>query len=428
MLDYLHQLLESGSLSPHGICLLWRPELIWTHAVSDALIGVAYLSIPLALGYFVSKREDVAFGWVFWCFVTFILACGATHFLSIWTLWSPDYGLEALVKAFTAAASVATAVALWPLLPKALALPSPGQLRVANEALTTRIAERDRAMAALERSNAERDRVEDMLRQSQKMEAIGQLTGGVAHDFNNMLNIVLANLERVERHLEPDSKLIVSVRDAMTGAERAAAVTQKLLAFARKQPLNPVEIQPSALVDDLIDLVRGPLGSGVLLRTDLGPHPWSVRADGHQLENAVLNLVFNARDALVGGEGAVTITARNVGASETGRSRGLDPGCDYVMIEVADTGVGMARDVCERAFEPFFTTKPLGQGTGLGLSQVFGFAKQSGGHVEIESEPGRGTKVRLFLPRAQPGPSPSPSGSPDATGPSAALDAAMVAS
>ena len=175
MLGFFEQLLSSDSLSPHGICLLWRPELIWMHVISDALTGLAYFSIPVVLGVFAWRRPDVGFGWVFWCFSAFILACGTTHFFAIWTLWRPDYGAEGLIKAATAAASVATAGALWPFLPYALHIPSPSQLRTINAELERRVAERDEALAKLRRAIADHEQAEEMLRQSQKMEAVGQL-------------------------------------------------------------------------------------------------------------------------------------------------------------------------------------------------------------------------------------------------------------
>ena len=405
MLDSLGRLLEKGSLSPHGICLLWRPELIWTHVVSDAVIGLAYFSIPIALGVFVTRRRDVAFGWMFWSFAVFILACGTTHFLSIWTLWVPDYGAEAIVKALTAVASIGTAVVLWPLLPRALALPSPAELRRANEALEARVAERDAALAALRRAVAEREQAEAMLRQSQKMEAIGQLTGGVAHDFNNLLGIVLGNLERIQRGLPEHSAAEKPVRNAVEGAERAATLVQRMLAFARRQPLVPVELDANRLIADLGALVGGALAGSATLAVAPAPDLWPVRVDANQLESAILNLAVNARDALAQagppGAGTFTVSTRNVPAGEARGIPGLSPG-DHVAVTLADNGCGMPPDVAERAVEPFFTTKAVGHGTGLGLSQVFGFVTQSGGHVAIASAPGAGTAVTLYLPRALP--------------------------
>ncbi|KQO65430.1 MULTISPECIES: ATP-binding protein [unclassified Methylobacterium] len=397
MLAILSGFLDRTSLAPHGICLLWRPELIWTHVVSDAIIAFAYFTIPVALGVFVTRRRDIAFGWMFWAFALFILACGTTHLFGIWTLWVPDYAAEAVIKAITAAASIVTAILLWVLLPRALALPSPDQLRRANAELLARIGERDAALAALHEAHAERDRAEEMLRQSQKMEAIGALTGGVAHDFNNLLGVVISNLDRIERFLPPESGARRSLNGALTGAERAAALVQKMLAFARRQPLQPVRVDPNRLIRDLSELLRGALDAVERPEMTLTPQVWPVCVDANQLENALLNLAVNARDATEKG-GRTVIRTRNVPAAEAEQIPALRP-VDHVAIAVADSGQGMSPEVLARAFEPFFTTKAVGEGTGLGLSQVFGFAKQSDGHVVIESAPGRGTTVWIYLPR-----------------------------
>lgn len=394
MIEYLEKLLGSERFAPHGYCLLWQPELIWTHVISDALIGIAYFSIPVALAYFVTKRRDVQFGWVVWMFVIFITACGVTHFFAIWTLWNPDYGIEALVKGTTAIASVFTAVALWPLLPKAIALPSPAQLHQANADLRLRIGERDAALEALRFETAERERAEDMLRQSQKMEAVGQLSGGIAHDFNNMLTVILANLEKAARAAPGDEALQRSLLHARAGAERAAELTDRLLSFARKQPLQASAHDPSAIVSSMEALLARTLDGQIELAASLAEDVWPVLVDRNQMDNALLNLAVNAQQAMPDG-GTIRFTTRNVGDGT-----GPTPG-EWVLIEVADTGAGMSPEVSRRAFEPFYTTKPMGEGTGLGLSQVYGFIKQSNGNVEIDSEVGKGTTVRIYLPRAE---------------------------
>jgi signal transduction histidine kinase len=396
MFQYVQRLMDAATLAPHGICLLWRPELIWTHAVSDALIGLAYFSIPVALVTFIRKRRDLAFSWMFWCFAAFILACGSTHFFAIWTLWYPDYGVEALVKIFTAAVSVLTAVLLWPLLPKALALPSPAQLRASNASLQSRILERDAALSALERETREKLQTQELLRQSQKMEALGQLTGGVAHDFNNLLTVVIANLDRIERRAPAET---VDIRraagQALTAAQRASDLTAQLLAFARKQQLEPTIQNVNVLIEQTTALLRRTLGEHILLETDLDPALGFARIDANQAETALVNLIVNARDAMPSG-GTILVRTRNVESPASAEPRGGD----FIRIEVADTGYGMAQEIVEHAFEPFFTTKPLGRGTGLGLSQVYGFITQSGGFVQIQSTPGKGTTVVIDLPRA----------------------------
>ena len=391
MFTYLQHLLGERGLAPHGFCLLWDPALIWTHVIADALIGVAYFSIPVAIAYFLTRRRDVAFGWVVWMFAAFIMACGTTHFLSIWTLWHPDYGVEGLVKAGTAAVSVVTAVALWPLLPRAIALPSPAQLQRANADLSLRIGERDAALAALRRETAERERAEDLLRHAQKMEAVGQLTGGIAHDFNNLLTIVVANLDRVRRLTEGDARLERPLANALSGTERAAKLTSQLLAFARRQPLHAAEQDLNAIVTVMHGLAAAMLPAGMRIDLDLTSDLWPVRVDMNQMESVLLNLIVNARDAMPGG-GSVAIRTRN--------KPGDDAAGDRVVLEVTDAGTGMTPETAARAFEPFFTTKGVGEGTGLGLSQVYGFVTQSGGTVAIDSAPGQGTTIRIALPRA----------------------------
>ncbi|HEX8535484.1 MAG TPA: ATP-binding protein [Allosphingosinicella sp.] len=245
---------------------------------------------------------------------------------------------------------------------------------------------------------AERAAAEAQLRQVQKMEAVGQLTGGIAHDFNNMLAVIVGGLDLARRKLRgPKREVELHLDNAMEGATRAAALTRRLLAFSRAEALVPEAVTPSALVEGMLDLVDRSLGERVAIQTRFAEEPWHIWADANQLENAILNLCVNARDAMHG-EGQLTIAVENV-AVEWGKDSQLAPG-DYVRISVTDTGTGIAPEHLERVFEPFFTTKPVGKGTGLGLSQIFGFARQSGGDVQIASAPGKGTTVSLYLPRS----------------------------
>ena len=265
-------------------------------------------------------------------------------------------------------------------------------LRELNETLEARIAH----------EVAERAKPEAAFRQAQKMEAVGQLTGGIAHDFNNLLTVVAGNIEIATRVIATgaiDARAFRALDGAMKGAERAAALTQRLLAFARLQPLAPTALDLARLVNGMSDLLNRALGENVRLSVHTPPGLWQVEADRNQLENAILNLAVNARDAMPNG-GTLTIAAQNVSvdAKEAALYAGFRPG-DYAMISVLDTGIGMSAEVIARVFEPFFTTKEVGRGTGLGLSQVYGFVKQSGGYIRINSEPGRGTIVRVYLPR-----------------------------
>jgi PAS domain S-box-containing protein len=524
MWSFLERLLDSSTFSPHGVCLSWEPELIWLHVVSDALIAMAYFSIPFALAIFVARRRDLLFGWVYWAFCIFITACGFTHVLSIYTLWVPIYGIEGLVKAVTAAASIFTAAALWPLLPKLLTIPSPFELRKVRAALeeeeikgrdTRQLLEQfEKTQRALRESMSRltavvetavdgfilidaqarillfnpaceklfgyradevmnqnvkllmppqyslqhddyvnnflrtgekkiigigrevvglrkdgstfpmelsvgeakqdgesifvgiihdltaRKLTEQQLQQAQKMEMVGQLSGGIAHDFNNLLTVIVGNAEHLGEHLKSRQDLRQLAEDICQAGERGAELTARLLAFSRRQLLQPQPIDCHQLLDSMHKLLRRTLRENIDIRTAFHPEMIRAFADRAQLESAVLNLALNAQDAMPAG-GHLTMSTDLASLDEQYRSLHpeVDPG-EYALISITDDGEGMTGEVAAHAFEPFYTTKEVGKGSGLGLSMVYGFVKQSNGHVAIYSEPGLGTTVRIYLPLA----------------------------
>ncbi|HYF53559.1 MAG TPA: ATP-binding protein [Salinarimonas sp.] len=269
------------------------------------------------------------------------------------------------------------------------------------------------ALVAMRRETEQRLAAEQRLLQAQKMESLGQLTGGVAHDFNNLLAVVIGNLDLLRRRLAGDERAQRLVDNAMLGAQRGAVLTQRLLAFSRRQDLAPQAVDVPALVEGMMDLLRRSLGPGVRLVASFPPDLPPVDADPNQLELALLNLAVNARDAMTG-QGTITVSgsAEDVPEPESGSPR---PG-RYVRIAVTDTGSGMDEATLARAVEPFFTTKEVGKGTGLGLSMIHGFAVQSGGALRLSSAPGRGTTVELLLPRSEGAaarePAPAPAGRP----------------
>jgi signal transduction histidine kinase len=270
------------------------------------------------------------------------------------------------------------------------------ELRVLNETLELRV--RDEI--------AERMKAEAALRQTQKMEAIGQLTGGVAHDFNNLLTVVMGGLEAIQKHVPliepsgPSQRIERAAALSMLGAQKAATLTKRLLAFARRQPLDPKPIDAGQLVTGLADMLQRTLGETVRLETVNGAGLWLTQADPGELENALMNLAINARDAMPDG-GRLTIETSNAFLDDDYVEAITEPVAagQYVQIAVSDTGSGIPEDVLTQVFEPFFTTKEVGKGTGLGLSQVYGFVRQSSGHIKIYSEPGEGTTVKIYLPR-----------------------------
>ena len=252
----------------------------------------------------------------------------------------------------------------------------------------------------LQKQIEQREEVESQLRQAQKMEAIGQLTGGIAHDFNNMLGVVMGSLDLMGRRIKNGDFAIDRFLEAASQATvRAAALTHRLLAFARQQPLEPKPIDVNNLISGMSDLMRSTLGEQTQIETVMAAGVWTASADPHQLESAILNVAINARDAMPDG-GKLTIETGNTYLDEAyAHQHGdVEPG-QYVMVAVSDNGTGMAPEIAARVFDPFFTTKPSGKGTGLGLSQVFGFIKQSRGHIKIYSEVGCGTAVKIYLPR-----------------------------
>lgn len=286
-----------------------------------------------------------------------------------------------------------------------LAKRSEAELRRLNENLETRVAERTAEIEATNRQLVsqidERERIESTLRQMQRLEAVGQLTTGVAHDFNNLLTVVLGNLGFVEKGLGSalDLKMKQRLSHMRLAAERGAKLTGQLLAFSRRQLLAPKPVDLSDTLANMHNLLQSTLGNSVQIKTSFKSDLWRALVDPNQIELAVLNLAINARDASQIGD-SITLETTNatVGPPQNGHE---PPAGEYVVVSVTDTGTGMTKEVLAKAFEPFYTTKDIGKGSGLGLSQVLGFAKQSGGGMRIESRVGEGTSVKIYLPRAR---------------------------
>ncbi|MCB9947278.1 MAG: PAS domain S-box protein [Rhodospirillaceae bacterium] len=497
---------------------MWRPEVFWLHAGSDALIGLAYFTIPVALYYFTKRRDDLAFPWIFYMFSLFIFACGTTHFFAIWVLWIPDYATEGIVKLITAIVSVGTAIAIWPLMPRALALPGPATLRDINQQLQGKIKQHQRSQAAVERlyeelqiSNStldvivqsspfaiigldtsgritawnrsaeqmlgysaaeltgqpmqpllaggdqawralsqqvergetrgeveidavakdgrgvqarvvanplhdatgaltgtlyfleditEKKAMQQQLTQAQRLQAVGQLTGGIAHDFNNLLAVIIGNLDLIQESPASEPKIQRLARQALEASTRGATLIEQLLVFSRRQSLEPEACDVAKLVAETMALMERSLGEHIEIEMSLADDLWPAFADPTQLSTAIANLAINARDAMPqGGRLKIETANRSLDSHYAATTIDVTPG-EYVLISISDTGSGMPPEVINRIFEPFFTTKQHGKGSGLGLSMVYGFVKQSKGHVKIYSEVGHGTVVRLYLPRA----------------------------
>ncbi len=424
MLEFFGKLFSSDFM-PHRACFLDDSAVVWLHVTSDSLIALAYYLIPVLLFRFATRRRDISFQWIFLAFGLFILACGTTHVLAALTVFNPVYRLEGVVKAITAAASLATFFLLTAMMPTLVALPSPSQLSRANQALAAEVAERRRAedsvrkindelehrvasrTASLEhaladlRSEMERRReVEQQLVQAQKMEAVGKLAGGIAHDFNNLLTIIIGYTDVLHQQVKADPVGAGCAQEVRRAAERASALTNQLLAFSRRQVTQPRVVNINEGLQNLEKMLRRIIGEDVELQMRLAADLLPVKVDPAQMDQVIMNLAVNARDAMPDG-GRLTVETANMRLHDeyAATHPGITPG-QYVMVAVSDTGTGMDAATKARIFEPFFTTKEQGKGTGLGLSIVYGIVTQHGGRIVVDSEPGRGTVFRLYLPVA----------------------------
>ena len=322
---------------------------------------------------------------MFGIFAIFVTVCGITRVLAILTLWVPAYDIEGFTKGFLALISLGITAALLLSLPRILVQPSRTQLAQANAALEEEIRHRRKAEAMVKRFQ-EIEANEAQVRQAQKMEAVGQLTGGVAHDFNNILTVITGTIEILGEAVK-DRPNLVQITDMISAAAaRGADLTRHLLAFSRRQPLQPRNTDVNALVIDAARLLRPTLGEQIEIESMLAHDSAPALIDPSQLSTAILNLALNARDAMPNG-GKLTLETRNVVLDENypSMTSEIKPG-NYVMIAVSDTGEGIPGSLLDKVFEPFFTTKEVGKGSGLGLSMVYGFVKQSNGHIKIYSE------------------------------------------
>ncbi len=405
-LGYFHDFYQAVDPAENGAIILHRRDglVLARYPRQDTAVGSSYAALPPFSDVLARDPRAPAAG-------TAIVAApgeGGERILAVRTLRpfplavSVSAGLENVLTSWQTQAGtiLLTGLAAAGVIGALLLMLASESRRV--EAL---LADSARARATAEHANArlteqmeERERTEAALRQAQRLEAVGQLTGGVAHDFNNLLTVLLGNIDLIQATVDGDAGLSARLERMRSAAERGAQLTDQLLAFARRQPLMPRPASLNVVIGGMTDLVQSAMGGNIRVVLRLQDAPWLALVDTTQFELVILNLAINARDAMAKG-GTLTIETANITLTDIEPTGDLPTG-DYVVVRVSDTGLGMSQEVAAKAFEPFFTTKAPGQGSGLGLSQVYGLARQSGGGVRIDSAPGRGTSVSVFLPRA----------------------------
>jgi signal transduction histidine kinase len=422
---FFSRLFDASDFTPRAICYNQDQEVIWLHLISDLTITLAYYSIPIALVYLVLKRRDLVFNWMFVLFGGFILLCGTTHLFNIFAIWTPMYRLDGVVKAITALFSIGTAAVLWPLIPRALALPSQATLRDANTRLEAEVRERQ---AAQERLLAARDDLEQRvdertaelelhreklaelvkqrtdeletshqkLRVSERMAAIGTLSAGLGHDMGNLLLPVRARLDAIESRISAGG-VPEEVGQDVAAIRTCAEYLHRLARGLRLLALDPEDGGGETVLaewwEDVAPMLENVLPRGVELGAEIAPNLPAAAISRHGLTQAVFNLVQNAGDAMRSHGGDVTVWAR----------RGPAQGAPTIDVGVSDNGPGMSEEVRQRCLEPFFTTKTRGISTGLGLTLVHGILQRAGGSVDIETSPGRGCTFILRIGAAPAG-------------------------
>jgi two-component system NtrC family sensor kinase len=431
---------------PHGHCYLWKPGLVSLHIVSDLLITFAYYSIPILLLYFVRKRQDLPFNWMFVLFGAFIVACGTTHMIEIWTLWHPHYWLSGILKLVTAVISVSAAVQLVPLIPKALVLPSPAQLQAANKALETEIAERKLVEVALLQSEAllkeQATKLEQTLYKlqltqaqlvhSEKMSSLGQMVAGIAHEINNPVNFIYGNITHATEYtkelvnvlslyqehypnpvpeiqevaeaidldflIEDVPNLLASVK---LGAERIRNLVLSLRNFSRLDEAEMKQVDIHEGIDNALLILQHRLKptaghTAIEVVKDYGKLPL-VECYASQLNQVFMNILSNAIDAIE--DFQQTQTAEAIAHRPPTIkicTEALEN--NHIVIRISDNGNGIAEKVQQRIFDPFFTTKSIGKGTGLGLSISYQIIEKHKGYIKCISAPGEGAEFLIEIP------------------------------